>query len=101
MSFHPNSGSSNKARTAAMTEMYRAGRTLQEIGETFHISRERVRQCLTAAGRAGRDEQLLARACGLRASQKARPLAQVLAVRNYRVGHGREVPLLQHEERRI
>lgn len=43
----PGTGPSDAERTEAMAAMYRAGRTLQDIGEIYGISRERVRQVLT------------------------------------------------------
>lgn len=41
------------ARTEEMAELYREGCTLQEIGDRYGISRERVRQVLRAANVAG------------------------------------------------
>lgn len=39
--------SASKARAAKMAAMYRAGMTLQQIGEHYSLSRERVRQLMT------------------------------------------------------
>lgn len=37
-------------RQEEMMRLYRAGKTLQEIGELFNLSRERIRQILASAG---------------------------------------------------
>lgn len=42
-------------RNEAMAEMYRSGMTLQQIGDAYHMTRERVRQCLAMVGLSGKD----------------------------------------------
>lgn len=40
----------DKARTMAMIELYKKGKTLQEIGDKYNLSRERIRQLLKKEG---------------------------------------------------
>jgi hypothetical protein len=40
----------NHERNQQMADMYRSGKTLEEIGSQFNISRERVRQCIKDFG---------------------------------------------------
>lgn len=49
------------AKQARMCEMYCGGQTLQEIGDQFGITRERVRQIIVAAGVTSRDGGIHAR----------------------------------------
>lgn len=40
----------NHEREAVMSRLYQSGKTLQEVGEVFCLTRERVRQILKRAG---------------------------------------------------
>jgi DNA-binding CsgD family transcriptional regulator len=48
-------------RTANMIELYKSGKTLQEIGDLYLLSRERVRQILTEVGVSKNDGGLVKR----------------------------------------
>lgn len=45
----------NRVRAEKMAEMFRAGHTLQEIGDEYGVSRERVRQLIKKVGVTGKD----------------------------------------------
>lgn len=40
----------NHEREAVMARLYQDGKTLQEVADVFHVTRERVRQILSRAG---------------------------------------------------
>lgn len=62
----------NKARAKQMVELYRDGQTLAQIGETFGITRERVRQIMTShAGIRAKDGGKVFTAAKARAARKA------------------------------
>lgn len=59
-------------REARMTELYRGGSTLQEIGTAFGLTRERVRQILKRAGVTRKDGGIHRRAAKCGAEYRAR-----------------------------
>lgn len=55
MPSHAESRANRLQRAAAMADLYRAGNTLQQIGDRYGITRERVRQLLALVGLRGKD----------------------------------------------
>lgn len=43
-------GKRDLGRQARMVELFRSGLTLEEVGDEFDLTRERVRQIITSAG---------------------------------------------------
>jgi DNA-binding CsgD family transcriptional regulator len=77
------------SRELAMCEMYRAGRTLQQIGDVFGVTRERVRQLIRPMGVARKDG---GRAQAVAAAKRARQdrlaaAREAKAMRTYGCGY--------------
>lgn len=76
-------------RIEAMAAMYKGGRTLQQIGDLFGITRERVRQLIKKKGMTGKDGGARISSAAGRAERMARLLArrEEKAKRIYGVSH--------------
>lgn len=70
-------GKKDLERQARMADLYRSGLTLEQIGNLYHITRERVRQIIASAGVAASEG-------GARIRAQTRALDRMLAAEERR-----------------